>query len=201
LPQSFAGRDDLLFYVRQQTAYGLALSLLMTSGALFNERRSRRILAVLSKALERGEYLGGLLLGTLGISALYCFATAGAATWIALRFGLPVTPLWQFAGVLLCAMTLTATFAVLFSTFLHPLITTMVAAGAIAAQIVFEHAWAREYVTMLPASGLMRSLINFDLRSRPAVSPAVFFAIAEAAVLWLLATRIFALRDIAVAIE
>jgi hypothetical protein len=169
----------------------------MTSGAIFNERRSRRIVAVLAKAVERSEYLGGLLLGSLAISAVYCIATALAATWMASRQHVPVSPLWQFSAVLFCAMVLIAAFAAMFSTFLHPLITTVFAAGAIAAQLAIEHTTRSEYVGM----GLVRALSRFDLGYMPPAIVPALLAIGEAALLWFLAARIFALRDIAVAVE
>ena len=59
--------------------YGLAFTGLMAASGINNERRSRRMLAVLSKGIERWQYLGGLLLGAMIDAAIYCIAI-GAAT-------------------------------------------------------------------------------------------------------------------------
>src|SRR5437868_5462263 len=49
--------DDLVFYVRQQALYIVVFTAFLASTAVNNERKSRRILLVLSKAISRGEYL------------------------------------------------------------------------------------------------------------------------------------------------
>src|SRR5207302_1004871 len=52
-------KDDLIFFMRQQAMYGLVVTVFMASAAIQNERRSRRILAVLSKAVGRKMVCGG----------------------------------------------------------------------------------------------------------------------------------------------
>src|SRR5919109_4551850 len=100
LAASPPSREDLLFYLRQQAAYAVALSLLTAAGAIHNDRRSRRILAVLSKAVERGQYIAGLLVGSLAIALVYCVATGAVLTWLTVRLALPATALWIYIGVL-----------------------------------------------------------------------------------------------------
>src|SRR5690348_1880111 len=75
--------EDLMFFLHQQAVYGGALTVFLTCGALHNERRSRRILGVLSKAVTRAQYLCGLFVGSLAISAMYCVATAIASAAMA----------------------------------------------------------------------------------------------------------------------
>ena len=53
-------REDLLFVFKQDAVYVLAFSVFFGGSAIYNERRSRRILGVLSKAVGRQQYLSGL---------------------------------------------------------------------------------------------------------------------------------------------
>src|SRR5438477_12478472 len=56
-------RDDLLFIFKEIAIYVIAFSVFFGASAIYNERRSRCILGVLSKALARDQYLAGLILG------------------------------------------------------------------------------------------------------------------------------------------
>ena len=47
--------DDALFFIRQQGAYALALTLIIASGAVYGERRSRRILSPPHSPLKRQQ--------------------------------------------------------------------------------------------------------------------------------------------------
>jgi hypothetical protein len=58
--------DDLSFLVKQQVEYAIVFGLFMTSGAIFADRRTRRILLVLAKGIGRGQYLAGIYLGSAG---------------------------------------------------------------------------------------------------------------------------------------
>src|SRR2546429_8464367 len=59
-------RDDLLFIFKQIAIYVIAFSVFFGASAIYNERRSRRILGVLSKAVARDQYVAGLILGEIG---------------------------------------------------------------------------------------------------------------------------------------
>ncbi len=52
-------REDLLFLFKQVAVYVVAFSIFFGGSAIYNERKSRRILAVLSKAVRREQYLSG----------------------------------------------------------------------------------------------------------------------------------------------
>ena len=56
-------REDLLFIFKQVAVYVVVFSVFFGGSAIHNERKSRRILAVLSKAVGRQQYLSGLVLG------------------------------------------------------------------------------------------------------------------------------------------
>ena len=54
-------REDVLIIFKQLAVYGVAFAVFFGGSAIHNDRRSRRILAVLSKAVGRKQYLCGLL--------------------------------------------------------------------------------------------------------------------------------------------
>src|SRR5579859_2577392 len=63
--------EDTIEIVQQEVLYGVAITAFFASSAVYNERRSRRIVTILSKSVSRGEYLTGMLLGVLIFSAAY----------------------------------------------------------------------------------------------------------------------------------
>src|SRR5215470_5734740 len=71
--------QDLVFFVRQQAIYAIALGAMVMVTALQNDRKSRRILSVLSKGIHRWQYLAGLLCGAVMIAGIFCLAVALSA--------------------------------------------------------------------------------------------------------------------------
>ena len=64
-------RDEILFFLRWHAGYAIFFATMIAIPALQTERKTRRILAVLSKGIHRWQYLGGLLCGCAMI--LLCF--------------------------------------------------------------------------------------------------------------------------------
>src|SRR5688572_25196457 len=65
------GPEEYVFVLSTLFGYGLAYVLFTGAGAIHNERKTRRILAVLSKAVERWQYLAGIVLGTMTVTSAY----------------------------------------------------------------------------------------------------------------------------------
>src|SRR5256885_14772882 len=74
-------REDLLFIFKQVAVYVVVFSVFFGGSAIHNERKSRRILAVLSKAVGRQQDLSGLVLGVTIACAIYCFALGITGSW------------------------------------------------------------------------------------------------------------------------
>lgn len=189
--------DDTLFMLRSTSVYGLAFTGLLSASALNNERRTRRILAVLSKGLERGEYLAGLLLGAMIGSAVYCATifTVGALATHKVGILLP------FALMLLALFLLTATVAIAFSTFFHPLLASVCAGLLLAAEGFASRALGGVWLNILPAWTLVDRALNFGSPGWQMPWAASALAVVQSAIFWVIATAIFSRRDIAVAIE
>jgi ABC-type transport system involved in multi-copper enzyme maturation permease subunit len=201
---AFAGEasaEDILFFLRSVAVYGLAFSGLLAASAINNERRSRRILSVLSKAVERGQYLVALLAGVMAAAAIYCAAIGLVGTAALARHGAPVMKVWELVGVLLAGFLLVATAALFFSTFLHPLPAAAAAAVLLAATGAVGHALGPAWENLLPAYRLVASMLDFNLAGWQPPWLAAAWAVAHAAIFWTLATIVFSRRDIAVAVE
>lgn len=197
-----SSREDLLFVFKQVAIYAVAFSIFFAGSAIYNERRSRRILSVLSKAVGRQQYLSGLVLGVSAASAIYCFALGLTGSWTLGGAGFPVSQVWFLMLCLLAACTLAGTIALMFSTFLNPFF----AAGATAFVLVFPAVAGRilgpGWADVVPVwkLGAMILSASFDAPVTDLWFP-LGLAVAETVAFWLVSARIFAYVDIAVAVE
>ena len=114
-------RDDMLVVFKAVSVYVVFFSMFFGGSAIYAERRSRRILAVISKAISRQRYLSALVLGVAMASAINCFALGLTGSWTLGAAGFPVPQIWFLMLCTLCACTLAGTVAMMFSTFLSAL--------------------------------------------------------------------------------
>jgi len=83
-------REDLLFCLQTRRCIRARLQRIFSAArAIYNERRSRRILGVLSKAVGRQQYLSGLVLGVTIASTVYCFTLGLTGSWTLGAAGFP----------------------------------------------------------------------------------------------------------------
>ncbi|MGH9580941.1 MAG: hypothetical protein ACRD2R_08105 [Terriglobales bacterium] len=194
--------SDFLFLLGQQAVYAVGFSAFVAAFAVHNERKSRRILAVLSKSIGRGQYLAGMLAGVCLCFTIYCAAIGLASSWGARKLGVPAEQYVWLVVVLLASCLLAAAIALFFSVFLNPLTATAATALVVASPAVLAPYLGEAWAYSVPIYALSTSLLHFS------VDPAwhqggglVGLAVVEAAVFWLAATWVFERRDIAVAVE
>lgn len=194
-------REDLLFIFKQVAVYVVVFSVFFGGSAIHNERKSRRILAVLSKAVGRQQYLSGLVLGVTIACTIYCFALGITGSWTLGEAGFSVRQVWFLMLYLIVASMLAGTIALMFSTFLNPFFAAGATAMVLGLPAVAAHVGARwEYV--IPVYSLSAVVLKSSFK--PA-GDALWFplglAVVETIVFWALAARIFSRMDIAVAVE
>ncbi len=194
-------REDLLFIFKQVAVYVVVFSVFFGGSAIHNERKSRRILAVLSKAVGRQQYLSGLVLGVTIACTIYCFALGITGSWTLGEAGFSVRQVWFLMLYLIVASMLAGTIALMFSTFLNPFFAAGATAMVLGLPAVAAHVGARwEYV--IPVYSLSAAVLKSSFK--PA-GDALWFplglAVMETIVFWVLAARIFSRMDIAVAVE
>jgi hypothetical protein len=91
---------------------------------------------------------------------------------------------------------------VFFSTFLHPLAATAAAGLTLGAPFLLERVAGRAWADLIPTAALIKSALAFSPAAGVHVEgTAIGLALAESAVLWLLASWIFGLRDITTPVE
>ena len=194
-------RDDVLFYCQQQAIYICVFSAFLAADAIHNERKSRRILLVLSKAISRGEYLLAVILGTCTMAVAYALLFGVCGIWLTARAELPSGQLWSLVVLVIAGSTIAATVAMFFSTFLNPYLATAVtlaffcAPGAIHAQ---RHAWS----VVLPGLPILAEVMGFSFQPDWAMRWGLaMIAVLQSVFFWLIAAAVFNRRDIAVPVE
>jgi ABC-type transport system involved in multi-copper enzyme maturation permease subunit len=195
-------REDLLFVFKQDAVYVLAFSVFFGGSAIYNERRSRRILGVLSKAVSRQQYLSGLVLGVTIASAVYCFTLGLTGSWTLGAAGFPISRVWFLMVCLVAACMLAGTVALMFSTFLNPFFAAGATAMVLGVPALAGQIFGARWGYVIPVWELGATVLNssFNSPGRASWVP-VLLAGVETLAFWLLSARIFAYVDIAVAVE
>jgi hypothetical protein len=193
--------EDAVFFLRSVGIYGLAFTGLMAASGINNERRTRRMLAVLSKGIERGQYLSGLLLGAMMDAVIYCIAIGAVGSLALARYGQSSARLWDLVAVLIASFLLVSSVALFYSTFLHPLIATAAAALTLGGMSSVGRALGGLWANVLPGYVLADAAVGFSVHGWHAPWSAAAWAVVQALVFGVLATIVFSRRDIAVAIE
>ena len=200
--ESRVAREDVLFIFKQGAVYGVVFAVFFGGSAIYNERKTRRILAVLSKSVGRGEYLSGLLGGIALATGIYWFSMGVTATWVLGNLGLPASQLWGLIVCLAVASMLSATVAVLFSTLLNPLFATMATFVALVVPGALALRFGSSWTNVVPAFSLMNVLMSASFNSPLSIPwPSVLLAAVESVGFWVAAWWIFSRRDIAVAVD
>lgn len=195
-------REDILFIFKQGAVYGVLFAIFFGASAIYNERKTRRILAVLSKSVGRGEYVTGLLAGIALSTGIYWFSMGVTATWVLGAAGFSVPTVWQVIFCLVVACMLSATVAVLFSTVLNPLFATMATFLLLGIPAVAAMRFGSTWAHVIPAYFLIDVLMRSSFESKLLIPwSSVALALVEAGFFWFVGWRVFARRDIAVAVD
>ena len=197
-----SSREDLLVVFKELAIYGMAFAIFFGGSAIHNERKSRRILSVLSKGVGRRQYLSGLLSGIVLALLLYCFCMGLTGSWVLGLGGFSRSLLWFLMLVILIACLLAAAVSVLFSTFLPPLFATLATGLVLGVPALVSMQFGGQWDYIVSVYPLVNTFLKatFD-RQWHAEWGTPLLAIAETILFWLLASAIFAVRDIAVAVD
>lgn len=185
--------SDVLEIVQPEMLYGLLIVTFLASSAVYNERRSRRILGVLSKAVSRIQYLLGFLVGATWFAVVYLLMIGVSVLWLlgwsttirgalSLCFDGIVASIWA-VSVGLC-----------FSTFAYPFIAATLAGAVTLGPMIL----AGTHPILAPVAALIRGSNSFSGKVSAALIAA---ALAESILFLLLAERIFSRRDVTGSLE
>ncbi len=192
----------MVFYVQQQAIYICVFSAFLAADAIHNERKSRRILLVLSKAISRGEYLLAVILGTCAMAVAYALLFGLCGVWLTARAALPSGQLWSMVTAGDGGLRDRCDSGHVFLDFPESIcgdgsdFGLFCAPGDAHAQ---RHAWS----IWLPGLPILLELLRFNFRSEWAVN---WMASGDRdsgsrRFFWVLAAAVFNRRDIAVPVE
>jgi ABC-type transport system involved in multi-copper enzyme maturation permease subunit len=195
-------REDVLFIFKQLGVYGVAFAVFFGASAIHNERKTRRIMAVISKGVSRAQYLSGLLIGIGMAVTIFAVSMGVTGSWVLSAGGARASDVWSLIACLMLACVLSAAVAVLFSTVLNPLFATLATAITLGVPAVAALHFGSHWARAIPAYSLLDQLLQFSFRGGISIPwSLVVLALLESFVLWLTASWIFSRRDVAVAVE
>lgn len=195
-------REDLLFIFKQVAVYVVIFSIFFGGSAIYNERRSRRILAVLAKDVARRQYLSGLVIGVSMACGLYCFTLGLTGSWTLGHSGLQIRDVWLLMLCLASASALAGTVALMFSTFLNPFFAAGATGFVLLLPFVLERTVSHSLGILVPVWQLAAVVMKASFGAPVTVTwTAIFLAIGETVFFWMVSAWIFARVDIAVAVE
>ena len=193
-PHHSVSQQDIAEIVQQEMFYGILVITFLASSAIYNEKRSRRIIGVLSKDVSRERYLFALLLGSACFAVFYFASVGMTILWLS---GVSKTATNTVAALLVrgtVAALWTASLGLFFSTFLYSFF-----AGAVATALAFAPLALDGINTfLLPVAELLK---GSDRLPQTIPVAAVLSALGEFALILLLAAQVFMRRDVTVSIE
>jgi hypothetical protein len=196
-------REDVLFFLRWHAGYAIFLAVMMAIPALQVERKSRRILAVLSKGIHRWQYLGGILWGCAIISGIFCLLIGVTAATLARQGGVEINGLAGAMTVLFFCCILSAAVGLFFSVFLHPLLATAAASTVLSLPFLLDQAGLQPPWKLFPVAAFFHiAERNSGFQLLGDAMPALgLIAALQALIFWIAASAIFGRRDVTISPE
>lgn len=199
--RSRPAEGDVVFHAQQQSIYICIFSAFLAADALHTERKSRRILLLLAKAVSRAEYLLAVIAASAAASVAYAIVSALCSIWLGARSILPSGRIWELLPLVIAGAIISASVAVFLSTFLNPYFATASTLAIFCAPILF-HAQRHAGWVWLPGFPFLVQFLRFSFKSDWAPNwMSVVATLIESCAFWLLASALFALRDVAVPLE
>lgn len=193
---------DVLFFLRWHAGYAVFLGTMMAIPALQMERKTRRILAVLSKGIYRWQYIGGLLLGCAMAAGLFCLLVGGIAVWLCREGGINGQGIPWIALALFSSCVAASATGLFFSTFLHPLLATFATSAVLSFPFALEALGRSPLWELFPVSWMFHFLLAFQLQPPGSeVGKIIVAALCQTAVFWFAAAVVFARRDVTISPE
>lgn len=126
---------ETVFFLQWHSSYVLFLAVTLAVGAIQAEKKSRRIIALLSKGIYRWQYLAGLLGGCAAVVGVFWALITGSMVLLYHQGGHPLNNLPVLILALFCCCLAASAVGLFYSVFLHPLL----AAAACALTLVLPY--------------------------------------------------------------
>ncbi len=194
-------RQEIIFYLQIHAIYIVFLGMVVAVSAIYTERRTRRILAVLSKGIHRWQYIAGLLSGCAMMSAILGLLLGAITTWMCERVGYPTRSLPLLVLDVFLGAIAAAAVALFYSAFLHPLLATAATSVTLVLPFILGAPYARASQLLFPVMGLANMVQRFNfqlLRNGWSLATAEIVWIV---VFWAAAAAVFSRRDVTISPE
>jgi hypothetical protein len=194
-------KQEAGFFLKLHAFYLVAMAVMVAAPAVQAERRSRRIVIVLSKGIHRWQYLGGILCGSAMISAVFC-AIVGSVSWLlCIRGGYPVTGLGGLMAALFVTCVMASAVGLFYATFLHPFLATGAATLTLAVPYIAQRAGWNPRKELFPAFCLVEHVLNFRFGEATGAAWICLSAAVFTILFWMAAAATFARRDVTISPE
>ena len=192
---------DLIFPFRQLASYGVIIPFLLAGQALYTERRTRRILAILAKGVSRQQYLTSAWLACVLIAAIQLSLLGVVIQAAAAILGAKVE-IWVSLLAALLAAGLAGAVALAFACFVHPFVAVFLSGTVLAIPAGLGVVFGPNAQLVLPVSYVIGKINSSDITGAWNGGWLVFLiAAAESAAILVLAGKLFKNVDVAEAIE
>ena len=193
-------RNDFFFLLRLHSGYTISVIVMMAIPVLQTERKSRRILAVLSKGIYRWQYLSGLICGCAMSAALFCILLGVVVLWLGQINGVPVNGLSAVMMSLFCCCLVAATTGLFFAVFLQPLLAILATSVTLMLPFILEAiGWPGS--EFFPLGALFKAIsleAGFQMARVPLL---IGTAILQTLIFWIAAVVVFNRRDVTISPE
>jgi hypothetical protein len=195
-------RADVQFYLQWHSYNAVFVGALIAAPSIWSERRSRRILAVLSKGIGRWQYLGGILFGCSLLSVWFCLLIGVISALLTFRGGIPASSLLPFMTIVfLCSVTAEAT-ALLAAVVVHPLLAMIATSAFLLLPFALEPMGLYLPAELFPVASLIGVVRDFHFQRLGAgIWRIATGAVLETIVFWILASALFVRKDVTISPE
>ena len=192
-------REDLFFYARQQGALGLLFGVFLVSSAIHNDRRSRRLLLIFSKAVARWQYLIALALGAACVSTGFILLAWAGLLGISSRWAIALDVSLRSLLLFVPLALLANTIGLCFATFAHPFFANVLTLSVLGSSFAIAPLVHGYSVFLLPGANLL--LPTLVGRSTREASLGIFVVALQIGLTFALACWTYSRRDLGINVE
>jgi ABC-type transport system involved in multi-copper enzyme maturation permease subunit len=190
--------QDAGFFVEQQMWFAVLFSMFLSTSAVNTDMRTRRMQAILSKAVERWHYLLGVLVGITIAIASYCTVVGMLGLILSTRAGHPLPGIFQLGGSVLIAAVAVESVGLLFGLLLPPIFATTATVGFLTTVPLLAIRFSKWLIYLAPVALLVTQTVqHFNSGRASQLRLSATATLIYAVVVFVIALTVFNRRDLA----
>jgi ABC-type transport system involved in multi-copper enzyme maturation permease subunit len=194
--------QDASFFVEQQMWFSVLFSMFLATSAVNTDMRTRRMQAILSKAVERWQYLLGILVGITMAITSYCIVVGVLGLILSNRAGHALSGIFQLGGCVLIVALAVESVGLFFGLLLPPIFATTATVGfltTVPLLTIRGPSWLNHFG---PVAWLATQTVQqFNTGHAPQIRNTIIENMVYSAIVFCLALAVFNRRDLARATE